>query len=219
MVNKGYSFIEVLISVVILSVIMLSLAEFSSDTFAVTYKHSQLLANANQSRLAIQTVGDEINRAGYIFPSGESITLSGTNFTTLTINTNNAVALLAPVNIANLTYKFKVFYIQNSSLYEFASNSNYTWSSNTLPVANNTNTYGSVTLIASNLDNTLTSLTYDMNYNNGITDSILTGSISNTTSANTYALIKGIEWNLSIDKVYEQTIDIKGLSQNVPRYF
>ena len=219
MVKKGYSFIEILISVAILGVIMLSLAEFSSDTFAVTYKHAKLLENANQSRLAIQRVSDEINRAGYIFPSGKSIILSGNNFSTVTINTNNAIAILDPINVANLTYKFKAFYIQNSSLYEFASSSNYTWSSNALPVANNNNTTGSVSLIASNLANAATSLTYVMNYNNGITDSILTGSISNTTSDNTYALIKGIEWNLSIDKTQEQTIDIKGLSENVPRYF
>lgn len=221
--KKGFSYLEVLIGIIALSIITLSVAEFAANTFKVSYNHSQQIATADQTRFAAEAITNEINKAGYIFPANSSIALSGTNFSAITINTNNAVAVLAPSNLSASppTYRLKVFYLLNTSggkadLYEFIAASDYSWNSNTIPSISSSS--GLSGLIANDIVTGQSTLTYSLNSANGTTDTVLKGSVSGVTASNPAALINCVNWTLVINLIQPYTINIEGISKNVPRF-
>ncbi len=225
MVKKAFSFVETLIALCVLGVIMLSLADFSVNLFNIYYDQSKQVENVNQSRISASTITDDITRAAYIYPAGQQITLSGDGINTFAINTNSAVAVLIDDGYENGSHKyiFKAFYLEAqddniSDLYQFCSDSNYVWTENTSPAYNMRTFTGSVSFVASDIKVVETQLNYIINYDNGITDSVLKGSVTNVTANSTTALIKGIDWNLLFHKNTDTSVKVKGISRNVPRF-
>jgi|GEM_PF-1784785 len=220
--NKGFSYVEVLISVAILAILTLSMAQFSSNAFNIVYKQSQQVEMADQTRFSSDLVSGVITKADYIFPADKTINLLGTNLHTSSINTNNSVAILISDNMGS-QYYFKAFYLVSNSngmsdLYQFSSSTKYSWDINTCPISTITTVTGTSSLIASDIDENQSSLTYLLNYNNGITDNILKGNVSGAIISDNDALIKGINWNLSFNKAQVQVMQIEGMSNNVPRF-
>lgn len=221
MIKKGFSYVEILMAITALAILTLAMAEFSSNTFGVMFRHGQQLEMADQTRFSTDIITGVINKADYIFPAGKSIALSGTNVHTSSINTNSAVAVLVSDGEDTPQYYFKAFYLVTGTggmtdLYQFSSKYKSTWNTNTRPVI--TAAYGTSSLIASDIDPSKTALTYLLNYNNGTTDAVLRGSITGIASDNDYALVKGINWNISFNKANVQTMQVEGISNNVPRF-
>jgi len=221
--QSGFSYVEVLISVSVFAILTLCMAQFSSNAFNVMYKQGQQVEMTDQTRFSTDLIPGIINKAYYIFPAGKVINLTGTNLHTNQINTSSSLAFLISDNGSTPQYYFKAFYLADntagmSDLYQFSSSTKYSWDNNTCPVLNITTVSGTENLIATDIDKSQSTLTYLLNYNNGITDQILKGSISGITVDDDYALIKGINWNLSFNKAHVQVIQIEGVSNNVPRY-
>lgn len=220
--QPGVSYVEVVVSIGVLSILMLSLADFSSNAFGVSYNHLMQVEEASQTRFSAERMVNEINQAAYIFPSGLSISLSGTK--TVTINTSSAVAILVPtdMNANPVLYNLIAFYLvdngDKADLYEFKSSTGNSWPANTLPISKFASVSGKSSLIASDIDKSNSSLSYLMNYGNGLTDPMLQGSISGINTNVSTALLKGVNWNLVIKKAQSQTVSIKGISKNVPRF-
>jgi hypothetical protein len=221
MIKKGFSYVEILISIAALAILTLSMAEFSSNTFSVMFRHGQQLEMADQTRFSSDMITSIINKADYIFPAGKTIGITGTNVQVSSINTTNAVAVLISDGQTLPQYYLKIFYFVSSSsglkdLYQFSSSSTFNWNANTCPSVSAAQ--GTASLIASDIDSAQTTLTYLLNYNNGTTDPVLRGSVTGVAVDNNYALIKGINWNLSFSKAKVQTMQIEGISNNVPRF-
>lgn len=223
MIRNGFSYVEVLISAMALAVLTLSIADFSSNVFKVSFDHSKQVENAYQTRFSSEIIVSEILKASYIFPANRDFNLSGSGMNDISINTNDSIAMLIPVDpdLDSTKYIFKAFYfVENLSnkydLYEFTGSSQISWSKNTLP--SNSSFSGFSSVVASDVIYDETDLEYVLNYDNGISDSILKGSISSVTPDNSYALIKGVKLSLVLDKKVKNTILIEGISRNVPRF-
>jgi prepilin-type N-terminal cleavage/methylation domain-containing protein len=212
--TKAFSMIEILIAVTVMSIISLSMANFTSDLFNVSYKHAESLTEVNQSRQVSKFVSNEINRAEYIFPPGEQLRLSS-NTGSIYVNTQDAVAFLIQSDTTPTDYVLKVFYIKDNNLYLFNANNEISWSVNTLPYSNFMSSSGNSGLIMSGIDASKTTLSYTMNENNGNSDIILKGAIGGAQDSDANALIRGVNWTISMQN---KDYYLGGVSQNVPRY-
>jgi len=214
--RKGFSFAEILMATVALSILMLGFANFSSNVFNVSANHANQIKTVNQARFSTERIITQINKAAYLYPSGISLSLSGKS-----INTSTSVALLIPEN--NGQYRFVSYYLVDnpkglSDLYEFFSDATYEWIENTSPTDNILSFSGVSSILANDIDKNNTTLEYILNYQNAPTDKILKGEISNIVSTNKYALIKGVYWKIFQGTTQEQIIQLKGLSRNAPRF-
>jgi len=221
--RRGFTFVEMLISVTALAIIMLALADFSFNTFNISYNHTLQVENANQSRFSSERILNEINKAAYIFPANQNITLI-TDEGSDSINTNDAIAMLIPANTSQVSqqYNLVAFYLLDGTqdkkdLYEFRSSNSYNWSKNTVPISSFSTVQGNKSLVANDICENNTELTYILNSDNGVADSILQGSISGVSSDSPTALIKGVDWIIATQKNVLLKTEIKGIAKNVPR--
>ena len=216
-IHKGFSLIEILVSTIVLSILMLGFAGFTSGVFDVSASHADQIKSVNQARFSTERIITQINKSAYIYPSDVSLFLSGKS-----INTLNSVAMLIPEDDGK--YRFVAYYLTAntkglSDLYEFFSNTTYAWNENTCPAYNILSFSGYSSVIASDIDKNNTALEYILNYQNAPTDKVLKGEVSNIISSNKYALIKGIYWKIFQGTTQDQVIQLKGISRNVPRFF
>ncbi len=210
--KKGISLAELVISALLLAVVMSAASGFAMSFFDVSYIHTEQMQNVNEIRSACSEITDDISNAVYIYPAGVTINLNSD----ITINTNNSVAMLFK---ENSQYGFTAYYIQNNILYQFTSPPTADWTNNTSPAENMLSFNGNITKkVISDIDSANTSLTYIMNYGNGITDSVLQGEISSVATNNVNALIKGIDWHITQSNTTNQSLEIKEFSKNVPRF-
>lgn len=224
MIKSGLSLTELLISVFALAIITLGVANFSENIFQVTFEHSKLVEEVDESRFSLERIVYEVNRADYILPSGKTIALSGSGFSA-SINTNEAIVMLILNNDDDPDspkYNLTAFYFALASngryeLRQFFDSSTYTWQENTIPSIPSALT-GTSTVIATDIDKAKSELTYYLNQENGIFDTLLRGEVAGITPDSSDALIKGIEWKLVCHKNTEKSTIIKGLSNNVPRF-
>lgn len=222
MTKNGYSFVELIVSFIILSIVMLAAAEFTASTFQTSYNHSFQVRRANNDRFSTERIFSQISIADYIYPANTALTFQvGSN--NIQINTNTAIAYLLNdgTSLTSPKYFFKAFYLVDKNnnladLYEFTSQTAYSWSVNSLPSISQPS--GSSSKIASNINKNDTSLSYILNYESGATDSILTGQLAGSSTSSTYALIKGIDLKLIVEENNKRTIEIKEMSNNVPRF-
>ncbi len=218
--RKGISLMELVISALLLAIIMTGAAGFTANFMDVSFRNSKQMVNVNEARSITENIAKEISTAKYIYPAGIDITLSPSGGSAVTINTTNSVALLFEEEISGgYTYGLTAFYISGNDLYQFTTAPNYTWDDNTCPATDLLSFAGGASKLVSDINTANTSLSYILNYNNGLTDEILQGEISGVATNNTDALIKGIDWQIAQDNVQSQTIIIKELSRNVPRFF
>jgi hypothetical protein len=213
----GFSFTEILMATVALSILMLGFAGFTSNVFDVSASHANQIKTVNQARFSTERVITQINKAAYIYPANISLTLAGKN-----INTSNSVAMLVPED--NGEYRLVSYYLQDnakgsSDLLEFFSDDTYEWTENTCPADNIINALGSSSILADDIDKNNTTLEYILNYQNAPTDKILKGEMSNYVATNKYALIKGVYWKIYQGTTQNEVIQLKGTSENVPRFF
>lgn len=228
--RKGLSLTEMAISTLILALIMTGAAGFSSEFFNASATSSLQLLNVSQAREIGQNISNEIANSSYIYPPGVTIGLSTTHPATdenwdFNINTTDSVAMLFgedPNNDGNIIYGFVAFFLMEgdgtTSLYQFIDSPSYTWDENTSPASELTGFTGNSSIIITDIDSVNTNLSYIFNYSNGITDEILKGEISGIAIDDPNSLIKGIDWEIAQNNVETQTIKIKGLSRNVPRF-
>ncbi len=229
--RKGFSMTEMAISTIILAIIMIGAAGFSTGFFNVSATSSVQLLNVNQSRELGQNITNEITNSRYIYPPGTTISLSTTHPVTgagwdFTINTNDSAAMLFSENLnndANVTYGFVAYFLSDeddgsTTCYQFIDSPSYQWAQNTSPASDLLSFSGNVSVIISDVERNNTTLNYIFNYNNGITDKILQGEISGVAINDSNALIKGIDWQIAQNNIEAQTVRIKGLSKNVPRF-
>lgn len=211
--KKGMSFTEIVISTMALSVLMLGFSEFTASMFNVSANHANQIENVNYARLSSERVITEINKAAYIYPSNINIQLNGKS-----INTNNSIAMLIENNDGN--YIFMAYYMnENNDLCEYISSQSYSWDKNTCPATSMLDFNGNFDIIAKNINIESTNLQYILNYENSSYDENLKGEIGNASVNSSNALIKGVNWNISQGINDLQTIQIKGISRNVPRFF
>jgi prepilin-type N-terminal cleavage/methylation domain-containing protein len=211
--NKAFSLVEILVSIAVMGIIALSMANFSSNVFNISYKNTEALTVVNQTRDLSAFISNEINRAEYIFPSGIELALSA-NSSTATVNTTNSIAFLVNEDNSSSIKKYflKVFYIVDGNIFFFTSTESVTWPTNTMPTAYFSKSTGNAGLVLSNVGSS--TLSYVVNSSNGITDPVLKGTIGGASQNSSNALIKGVSWTISVqDKDYY----LGGISQNVPR--
>lgn len=216
-IRKGVSLAELLIAVAALSILMLGFSEFTAGFFKVSAMHGTQIKNVNYSRYSSERIITSVNKAAYIYPANTVIQLSEN-----TINTNDSVAMLIEDNSGN--YLFIAYYPRENidgkiDLYEYISDTFYSWDKDVCPATDMLSFSGSGNLVAGNIDNESTSLLYILNYNNSAYDVPLKGEIGNAFPDDKFALIKGISWNISQNTSDTQSIPIKGTSRNVPRFF
>jgi len=219
MINKGFSFIEVLMAIAIFGILTLAMASFSSGAFKVMYKQGSQTEMSDQTRFVTAIIPEVINKSYYIFPAGQTISLTGSGLHSSQVNTSISVAVLISDEESDKKYYFKAFYIKSGNLYEFSSSGKLTWNPDTSPATTITSVNGTDSLIATDIDISKSSLSYSLNYNNGVTDPVLLGQISgSTTTSDVNALIKGISWKLAFNKESLVIIKVEGVSKNVPRF-
>ncbi|MDD3149237.1 MAG: prepilin-type N-terminal cleavage/methylation domain-containing protein [Candidatus Gastranaerophilales bacterium] len=210
--NKGFSLIELLITVATLSVLTMGMAGFASNIFQNSYDHAGMIERVNNGRFSSSLIMEEISKASYIFPAGHFFYLSA-NSISYSVSTDNSIVFLEENTDGN--YILKAFLIDDEqNLIEFIAETPANWDKNTLPFSNFAYQSGYANKLVSDIEST-NSINYFLNYNNGTSDSVLKGGISGVTASSQYALIKAVEWSLQIrDKEYK----IKGIAKNVPRY-
>ena len=232
--NKGVTLTELLISTAILSIIMMSLADFSLDILNVADRHSQQILKVQNSRLSLERISEQIRNSSYIFPKGKDISFTiesggGYSYESKTVNTNDAIALLVP-SIGydysqgdNLSYNLVVFYLDEngtkSDLYEFSTNyPSVYWDENTIPEISYA--YGTTNPIAKNIVTDSSNLSYILQYeNNNSTDEVLKSELQGAISTDSDALIKGADWSFTIKQSSGETdVEVQGISRNIPRY-
>ncbi len=220
----GITLAELVVSTVVLSLVMLGTVGFTANFMDVSFRNSKQMVNVNQARDVSENMVKEIANAAYIYPAGITISLNTSDNNSFTINTNNSVAMLYRDTDGSSNYGFTAFFLQNNDgggtdLCQFSEAPSYTWDDNTSPASGLLNFYGSSSKLISDIDSTNTSLSYILNYSNGLSDEILQGQIGGVDATDPNALIKGIDWQIAQDNVEEHTIKIKELSRNVPRFF
>jgi len=214
--RKGFSLVEILIAISALAIIMLGVAQFTADIFKVSANHASQLNTVNYARLITERVITQISKAGYIYPAQLSISITGRS-----INTSSSIAMLIPDD--NSRYFFVAYYSIDTSdgkadLYEFTSSNNFAWTKNANPATSMMSFSGSSSIIAKDIIKNNTTLQYILDYQNASYDSILKGSISGVTQNSSNALVKGIDWKIAQGTSRTQTIQVKGISNNVPRF-
>ncbi len=220
--KKGLTLVELLIAITTLGIIIMALADFSMNTFKLSFDHSEALQKTSQSRLFADLISTEINRAAYIFPGSHEVEITNDEGGTVTVNTDEALALLVK-NKNSDSYKLKVFYLiegedNKVNLNEFTSSNWRNWTFNTHPIDYFSGISGSSSTIATNIIKSETSLNYILNYNNGINDPNLKGTLGGANVNDSNALIKGITWDLTIQSKSPKHIKAGGVSKNVPRF-
>ncbi len=215
-VHKGFSLSEIIITCFVMAIIMLSISEFSWNVFAFSSKNSKVLEMTDQSRIFTERVTSQMLMASYIFPPGLEIYLS-TDSSSFAINTEDSIAFLVEDGSSG-DYIFYSFFISGDEFYEFRAKYPYTWVENTNPVSDFTYSYGVLSLLGTDVVASESTLSYSLNYENGITDKVLLGTIAAVDTTSINALIKSIEWDIKISKLNDKTMTIKGVSRNVPRY-
>lgn len=96
--RRGLTLVEVLITMSVLAIVLIVGTAFLTSTGRITNRHGQLAAAAGDARLALFRISEVTRQAGYIYPPGIQITVSGQGtFTT----GDGALALLVP---AGTTY-------------------------------------------------------------------------------------------------------------------
>jgi prepilin-type N-terminal cleavage/methylation domain-containing protein len=227
--KKGFSMLELLVSTIVLAILMMGVAGFSTSFFDVSATSAKQLLNVNQAREIARSISGEIRRADYIYPSGVTISLEYTDTATglvsgIDINTTSSPSMLFSENVNGDTlYGFVAYFIKaddngTANLYQFIQGPAYDWEKDSSPAESLKSFNGAATKIVSDIDMENTKLAYILNYSDGITDKVLQGQLSNTPSNNVDALIKGIEWQIVQNNIENQTIRVKGLSGNVPRF-
>ena len=83
-IHKGFSLIEILVSTIVLSILMLGFAGFTSGVFDVSASHADQIKSVNQARFSTERIITQINKSAYIYPSDVSLFLSGKSIITLT---------------------------------------------------------------------------------------------------------------------------------------
>lgn len=232
--NKGLTLVEMLISSVILTILMLSLGQFSFDILNVAEKHSGQVEKTQSSRFSQERITEQIRNASYIFPKGQDISFTiefnadtGYSYASETVNTNNAIALLVPFagdpyyqGSETPVYNLIVFYLDDnedgtSNLREFSTAyPNVYWSINSIPDAGSA--YGNSTILANNIITSSSDLSYILSYKSSSTDTVLRSEGQNAEVDDENALVKGIDWYFTLQK-NNTDIDVKGISRNVPR--
>lgn len=234
MTNKGLTLIELLISSVILAILMLSLAQFSLDILNVAEKHSGQVEKTQSSRFSQERITEQIRNASYIFPKGQDLGFTiefnndtGYSYTSESVNTNEAIALLVPF-AGDPYYQGSYTPVYNLIIYYFDDNGDGTsdlrefstaypsayWSLNSIPDAGTA--YGNSTILAKNVLTQSNNLSYILSYENSSTDTILKSEGQNADAEDDNALIKGIDWNFNLQRNNTE-INVKGISRNVPR--
>ncbi len=228
--KKGFSLTEAILSTLVLVMVMMGAAFMSEDFLDVTSNNSLQLMNVSQAREITQSITYDVTNAGYIYPPGVTIAISTTHPDTgqswnFNISTNDSVAILFSDGTdlsGNPLYGLVVYFMEadgeRTTLYHFVDNPSYSWAENSCPAENLTSFTGVTSGIITDVNRGNTTLNYVFNYENGLTDEILQGQISGVAIDNPEALIKGIEWEIAQGNIEDQTIRIKGLSRNVPRF-
>jgi prepilin-type N-terminal cleavage/methylation domain-containing protein len=230
MTKNGFTLLEVMMTTLVLGVISLALAEFSYNSYKVSFEHSMQVENSEHTRIVNELIDNEVSKASYIYPANVPIYLTGGD--NRTINTNTSIALLIPddTEIDPPTYIFEAFYITKTStgnynLYMFKGASAIQWPkknvdpTDNIPALNITTIEGSSTFVASDFTSDSNSVSYILSGDKSLTDTALLGETSGVTELDSNALIMGIKWDLNIKKNIVQTIKIESISKNVPRYF
>ena len=97
MKRQGFSLIELLVAAAILGVLLAMLGAFFSSQQRVTSQQVTQATLNNDARLAMLRMGDIITQASYIYPAGQTITVTGGDETNYQVTTGeNAVAVLLP---------------------------------------------------------------------------------------------------------------------------
>lgn len=234
MMNKGLTLTEMLISSVILSILMLSLANFSFDILNVAEKHSGQIETTQSSRFSLERITEQIRNASYIFPAGQDIGFTvefngdtGYSFNSETVNTSNAIALLVPFagnpfyqDSETPVYNLIIYYLEKntdgtSNLREFSTSyPSVYWSINSIPEEGTS--YGSSTILAKDIVTDSSDLTYILSYDSSSTDTVLKSELQNAEVSDSNALIKGIDWDFTLER-NNTNVNVKGISRNVPR--
>lgn len=226
--KKGFTMMELLITTAVLAVLMMGVAGFSASFFDVSATSSKQLLNVNQAREIAQSITSEVRRAAYIYPAGVTISIDYLDVATeqasvTNINTTNSPSMLFEEEVnGDVRYGFTAYFLKTengtTNLYQFMQGPEYEWAKNTSPAASLKSFKGIAVKVISDIDTANTSLTYILNYSNGITDKVLQGRLSGTNTNDVNALIKGIDWQIAQKNVEKRTIRVKGLSDNVPRF-
>lgn len=222
--HNGFTFTEMLIAIGVLAVMSLSLAEFSQNMFNVSYDHSVQMEKASQIRFTGDLISNELHKASYIFPSAHSVSIE-TGSSSVNIDTSEAIVYLVESDVESdpQGYYVRAFYPAQQddgyySLYHFSSSSEIYWSENTLPNSIASGVEGSISEVMTDIVLNSSTLEYVLNFSDGISDTILMGSLSNVSDSDSYALIKGVNWNLVLNKESMINVNLGGLSNNVPRF-
>lgn len=224
--SSGMSLVEVIISIGILSVLMLSLTDYSLHALDVSTSNIYQIEKTRENRLSAERFSNQATKAEYIFPAGTSLSIYSHGFMG-EINTDNAVALLMLKDpgdeYTSPTYVIDLFYLRENSkgkydLYELTGAYDMTWEANTLPVSTFNYVHGNETKLLEDIILSESELTYILNQENGITDGVLKGLVNDVETNDPYALIKGFTWKLKVSKDNEYYLRVKGFSNNVPRH-
>lgn len=223
--SKGVTLAELIVSVMILSIVMLSTAGFTFNFMDASTRTALQIKNVDQARTIFESISKEVANAAYIYPANIDIDLTSSGEeASVTINTNEAVAMLYEYdNYGYITYGFTAFFLVSKAdgsadLYQFTEYPYHTWTENTSPATTMTSFYGNTTKIISDIDPDNSSLSYILSYSNGLVDEVLLGEIEGATESDPNALIKGIDWEIAQSNLEKQTIKLKELSRNVPRF-
>ncbi|MGD9581262.1 MAG: PilW family protein, partial [Vampirovibrionia bacterium] len=176
--NKGFTLVEMLISSMILTILMLSLAQLSFNFLNIADKHSNQIEKTQYSRFSLERMTEQIHNAAYIFPKGQDISFSieksaGASYTYSyqSTNTDNAIALLVPFagkhyyeDSETPIYNLIIYYLESnadgtSNLIEFSTSEPCVyWSLDSIPTEGSPS--GTSTILAKNIKTETSNLTY-----------------------------------------------------------
>lgn len=238
MSNKGLTLMELLVSTMILSILMLALADFALDILNVADRHSQGIEKAANNRITNERILEQVHNSEYIFPKGYSINVSTEsmengiwNYGNETIDTDEDIAMLVPANIDEdygysgdtKCYNLVAYYTKSNSLektdlYEFTTNwPSYCWEENTIP--NISSAYGTSTKLSEKIQADSIDLSLILSQEGGSSDTVLKSKLQGATEDSSNALIKGIELSFTQNNPEGETdVIITGLSRKIPRY-
>jgi prepilin-type N-terminal cleavage/methylation domain-containing protein len=124
--SQGFTIVEMLLGAALLGVVLVIATEFLNSNQRVTSEQQARNNSLEDGRAAMSRIGEVVNQAAYIYPSGITITgLSGLagNGTAAQITTgNSAVVLLVPDNQSSTPKKYHgvVYYLATRSHTKFS---------------------------------------------------------------------------------------------------